>query len=344
MDPVQPIRDERLQYQISKLQSQGRASYLSTAEQIVDPYSISSTLGAGGVESLSLQECAFDACVRHVLRLLSSKEDRLVSLHLSENNGEFIERIGQWCQQMSIAEHHWLATPLRSALAPHIVCDHRGTVIPARDLRDCVDVDLVLTQCREQSQLISIITADCELSAEHQHGTLFVNQVLIALELLRAGGIFVVKIGEFYQHNTKLILWLLFSVFERVEVKKPLATPVCDTTKYVVCHQYKQSHYEQKFKSLCVNIRSRDNPSLLEFPLSWSYWLTDKQNQFNRIKESYQTKAMQIAQLLLHKTPYLSETSLHDLLETCWLDKNVRKFAQRYILETTNKQIPVNIL
>jgi hypothetical protein len=342
-DPVLQVRDEKLQYTISKLSAQGKWQYLRTAEQIIDPFSIASTLGAGGASSLALQECAFESCVKHVLCLLSSSENKLVSLHLSENTGELIERVGQWCQQLTIEKHIWVATPLSGPLAPHIVCDQSGVVLSAPDIKDNESVDIVLKHCAKMNTDITIITADCNEAPEQEHIPLLINQVLIALAVLRDSGIFILKIVEFYHHRTKLILWLLFSVFGKVDIVKPRATSVCDTTKYVICHQYKRQEYIDHFQELCNEVRIDDNPSLVEFPLTWSYWLTARQNAFTVIKENAQTKAVQVANMLLHKTPYLSEQSLHDLLETCWLDKNVRRFAQRYIKGITDKNIPTSV-
>ena len=334
VEPVTQLRDEKLQHAISKLKTQGRCAYLRAAEKIIDPLSMAPTLGVGGLSSVALHECAFVICARYILGLLPSSEDTLLSLHLSENNGEFIDRVRQWCRQLNVGSHHWAATQMKGPTLPRVSCDPNGTILASINPGDGASTDAVLAQCLAMESPISIITADCEPTAtEQEHIALFVQQVLIALEVLRDQGVLILKIAEFYHHLTKLMLWLLFSVFGAVAIVKPRATPLCDTSKYVLCQRFDRAQYLARFQALCAAIRADHNPSLVEFPLSWSYWLTARQNAFTVARESAQAKAVQVACMLAKKAPFLPETKLQELVETCWLDKNIHQFAQRYLQE-----------
>jgi 23S rRNA U2552 (ribose-2'-O)-methylase RlmE/FtsJ len=305
VDPVQPVRDEKLMFLLSKMESQGKA-YLRVAEKIVDP--LSSTTG------MEVQECAS-------AQQLVLNGPELVSLHLSERNGDFIEQVGQWGKELHL-QHRWVAVPSStSLLPPQLLCDPLGAVQ--------AEVSPALR--------VSVVTVDCDQGPEQEQIPALVRQALTSLMALEGGGFALFKIGEFYQHRTKLILWLLFSLFRTVEIRKPKSSGRCTATKFVVCHDYQRQRYTEQFEALCQAIHADDNLSLLEFPLSWSYWLTTIQNTFTAQREVALKASLRVAQLLLQKKPYLSEQALQNLLERCWMDKNRRGFARQFIATLTDK-------
>lgn len=311
-DPVQPVRDEKLAYRLMKLQSQGKGGYLQAARKMIDP--LTSLIG-GGVAALVLQDCLSQ---NNVLKKILLGEHQLLSLHLSERNGEYVEEVCKWRKQCSIDDYRWIAVPSNAALLSHKLRDTGGTLLTDCDLSKAADMDRVIAHCAQLATPVSIVTAYCEDGSDQEK----ITQVLIAFATLRAGGVAVFSIGEFYHHQNKLILWLLFLLFDNVLVSKPATSGSCTNTKFITCSGYRRHCYVAQYESLHHAILQ--TPLLIEFPLSWSYWLTAQQNRYTLEKETALRRSLQVTTILLQCNTGFSDSQLRHFVEKCYTDKNVR--------------------
>lgn len=314
-DPVQPVRDDKLMYQLIKFKSQCKGGYLLAAEKIVDP--LCTLVGRQG--SSVVHDGLADN--EHFKKVLLS-EHRLLSLHLAEKNGDFVRQVAKWCHLFAVNEHKWITVPSNSALLSQVLGEPEGMLLADCDLSMDKDMDRVITHCSQLATTpISVITAECEDKPEAEQ----MNQVLIALATLREGGLAIFTIGEFYHHQTKLILWLLFSLFDKVLIRKPATSGRCTNTKFVTCSGYQRQRYIDNYESLFGSVRQ--NPSVIEFPLSWSYWLTQQQNLFTLQREAALRRSLQVTSILLRCNPGFTDSQLQRLVERCFTDKNMRARA-----------------
>lgn len=313
-DPVQPVRDDKLMYQLINIKSQCKGGYLQAAEKIVDP--LCTLVGRNG--SSVVHDGLADN--EHLKKVLLS-EHRLLSLHLAEKNGDFVRQVARWCHLFAVNEHKWITVPSNSALLSQVLGEPEGMLLADCDLTMDIEMDRVISQCSQLATPISVITAELEEKTEPAQ----MNQVLIALATLREGGLAIFTIGEFYHHQIKLILWLLFSLFDKVLVRKPATSGRSTNTKFVTCSGYQRQRYIDQYESLFVSVRQ--NPSVIEFPLSWSYWLTQQQNLFTLQKEAALLRSLQVTAILLRCNPGFTESQLQRLVERCFTDKNMRARA-----------------
>jgi 23S rRNA U2552 (ribose-2'-O)-methylase RlmE/FtsJ len=336
--PVQPDRDEKLLYAINKLQSQGRSAYFDVCSQVVHPHRAAGELGIGSLSSVELHECGYKAFAAYIPDLLANARlDKLVSVHLCEAPGGFIDRTSKWCKTLSIGTHSWLATSHAEGepFSSHLLSEESGQIIADTNLLDAETTEKV--RHRLSSEQVWFITGDCNEETEQTVLPLIFTQVYIGLDVLEKGGLFILKIMDFYQHGTKLLLWLLFNVFKHISIEKPKVSACCSSSKYLICCSFNKILYEKQYKQLCKEMRETHNPLMLEFPLSWSYWLTKQQNKFTKVKQAWQKKALQVCNILISEVPYLSKQNLDILLSTCWKDKNIRQFTHEFLKELNLK-------
>lgn len=330
--PVKQHRDEELQYAINKLRSQGRSAYLDVCAQIVHPHRATAELGIGSLSSVELQECGYKHFAAIIPDMLAKEgQEVLVSVHLCEAPGGFIDRTSKWCKQLEISQHTWLATSKADGppFSSHLLSGNTGQIISDANMQEEETVRSIADKLRDKHVLF--ITADSDIGTEQDSLELLFNQIYISLDVLESGGLLIIKIMEFYQHGTKLILWLLFNVFGEMCIEKPRVSACCSQAKYVICSNFNKLGYSEKYKKLCQEMRETKNYFILEFPLAWSYWLTDQQNKFTQVKESWQRKAVQVCNILITQAPYLSQHHLHTLIRTCWKDTNIRQFIQEFV-------------
>lgn len=325
VDPVKQCRDEKLQFAICKLTSQGRLPYLDACSQIVHPFQIAGHLGIGDISSIELQECAAE----EFSKLVHCLKKQFISLHLCKGRG-FIHRTQYWCRKLSIPKPKWISVVDSDCAVFDPELLQSGQIISGEDITRDETVNRVIEHTRDMN--ILFITGEIDdKSPENAIFPVIMNQIFVSLEVLADGGLLVIKIQEFYQHETKLVLWLLYNVFQKVSITKPKTSACSNNSKYVVCSCFRRSVYVQKYQETCAKIRKTNNTLLLEFPLGWSHWLTDKQNQYTLIKEKWITKSLHTCNILLTEAPYLSQKELDMLVGICWKDANIRQFMNSFI-------------
>jgi hypothetical protein len=319
--PVKQHRNDKLQYTLQKLKKQKRDKYIETCFQMIHPHRVVTELGVGSLSALELHECGFDTFKTVIPTLVAQHhETPFVSLHFCAAPGDAIDQTNRWCQLCEITTHSWISIG-QGHFKPHILFDDSGIIVT-----EVESLEL-------ENKPVFFITGNCNHTlTESELIPVLFKQIFQSLDLLTEKGLFIFKITEFYQHETKALLWILFNVFDSVVITKPHVSPCCSSTKYVVCSWFQKSKYVTQFKHIgSANNQGPERLFLIKMPFEWSYWLTGKQNELRIIQEDWQQKALQLCKILINTAPILSELQLKTLLQICWKDVNIREFAQTFL-------------
>ena len=99
---------------------------------------------------------------------------------------------------------------------------------------------------------------------ENIHTQLILCQVFTTCLVLQQGGSFILKIFDIYTDATVHIIYLLMTVFDTVEIVKPLTSRPTNSEKYLVCKGYHKEFFSTSMKNSlyrCIKIMY-DNPLL----------------------------------------------------------------------------------
>lgn len=137
-------------------------------------------------------------------------------------------------------------------------------------------------------------------------------------DLLLPEGTLILHANKLYNRNTQTILWQLYNLFHEVHIIKPDISPRYSSDKYIVC--------------LGFNSTEKKEISVLP-PIEWYSYITGIQNEFTKIKNAAELKALELTQMIIAKNPYATEEVLRKLCDACLTDKGIRRFGTKYCMK-----------
>ncbi len=81
------------------------------------------------------------------------------------------------------------------------------------------------------------------------------SETVIALNVLRKGGSFVCKVFDLFSYSMVQIMYLLYSVFEKVIIYKPETSRPANSEKYIVCINFHDNISQENKNKLIENIK-----------------------------------------------------------------------------------------
>jgi 23S rRNA U2552 (ribose-2'-O)-methylase RlmE/FtsJ len=85
------------------------------------------------------------------------------------------------------------------------------------------------------------------------------SETVIALNVLRKGGSFVCKVFDLFSYSMVQIMYLLYSVFEKVIIYKPETSRPANSEKYIVCINFHDNISQENKNKLIENIKVWDD-------------------------------------------------------------------------------------
>ncbi len=85
------------------------------------------------------------------------------------------------------------------------------------------------------------------------------SETVIALNVLRKGGSFVCKVFDLFSYSMVQIMYLLYSVFEKVIIYKPETSRPANSEKYIVCINFHDNISQENKNKLIENIKVWNN-------------------------------------------------------------------------------------
>lgn len=96
----------------------------------------------------------------------------------------------------------------------------------------------------------------CYNMQECMSSRLIFAQLVYALMLQKEGGVFVLKIFDCFTRSSIDMLWILSTVYRKVDIIKPCTSRFANSERYIVCRQYRQKKGDQILPEL-ENILSK---------------------------------------------------------------------------------------
>jgi 23S rRNA U2552 (ribose-2'-O)-methylase RlmE/FtsJ len=124
---------------------------------------------------------------------------------------------------------------------------------------------------------------------------LIYSEILLALNILKPGGIFICKIFDFFLKETINLIYLLTLVFKKVYIHKPKFSRSSNSEKYLVCLDYKGYNKNinnrlfryHKNSKMMIKINSNFNNKINEFT---SEYISKQIEQINKGVEIINSK------------------------------------------------------
>ena len=113
-----------------------------------------------------------------------------------------------------------------------------------------------------------MVTADCGIDVSQQFEkqeslmyTLLISQIIVMIQALKPGGVFVLKMFENDLYHTKELMYLLGTLFSQVILVKPRTSRPLNCEKYLICRSLKigDGKIRQHFVEILKRYRSRDD-------------------------------------------------------------------------------------
>lgn len=171
---------------------------------------------------------------------------------LAEGPGGFIEAYIRYCLTRSIAMGHLHCMTLinRDRRIPHVqmrkikamysdVHIHAG-VDNTGNLYNVHNIDHIAQ--KTQFSNCALVTADggFDMSSDYDNSELSIMRLLCsevygALRLQKIGGCFVLKVFDMYTPATNALLFVLYKMYTRMHIVKPMTSRPANSEKYIVC-------------------------------------------------------------------------------------------------------------
>uniref|UniRef100_A0A0N5BTU1 Cap-specific mRNA (nucleoside-2'-O-)-methyltransferase 2 n=1 Tax=Strongyloides papillosus TaxID=174720 RepID=A0A0N5BTU1_STREA len=102
----------------------------------------------------------------------------------------------------------------------------------------------------------SINSIECQGRQELNVLPLIEKEILIALETLNAGGMFIVKMYTFFEQETQVLVTKLCQMFEKIQVVKPSCSKASNSEVYLICQNFYGSEmFVEREKVICNIVR-----------------------------------------------------------------------------------------
>uniref|UniRef100_A0A0K0EUS6 Cap-specific mRNA (nucleoside-2'-O-)-methyltransferase 2 n=1 Tax=Strongyloides venezuelensis TaxID=75913 RepID=A0A0K0EUS6_STRVS len=102
----------------------------------------------------------------------------------------------------------------------------------------------------------SINSMECQGKQELNVLPLIEKEILIALETLNAGGMFIVKMYTFFEQETQVLITKLCQMFEKIQVVKPSCSKASNSEVYLICLNFYGSEiFVEREKVTCNIVR-----------------------------------------------------------------------------------------
>ena len=85
---------------------------------------------------------------------------------------------------------------------------------------------------------------------EEKFNQMLVSEVLLILNLQKNKGCSIIKLFDFFNTETQIVIYILSLVYNKVYVTKPLSSRPANSEKYLVCCDFVQNNYTQNLQDL----------------------------------------------------------------------------------------------
>lgn len=218
--------------------------------------------------------------------IVCPRNNKFTSFHLCEAPGAFIASVNHYIKtRYDNVDFNWYGQSLIEK-GKQFIGDDYGLLAkyPNRWLfgpshnGDITDINNIIEYFRFFSQTeVDLVTADggvdCSSDFNNQESlmaTIIFAQILTALITLSSGKNFVIKMFTMFEPITISLMYLLYCVFGKVIVTKPITSKPCNSEVYVVCLNYNKPSQEYMQSlistySLYTSSETMTNPSI--FPI-----------------------------------------------------------------------------
>lgn len=150
-----------------------------------------------------------------------------------------------------------------------------------------------------------------------------------AFQRLAPNGNLILYLPECTDRQTIIMLWILFQVFELVELIKPRTSPAYNLDKFVCARTFhSDDNMVDKLKILWhTPLEMEEN-----IPLSWFVYIPQVEKKFTDHMEIYLCEAINLCQLLIEECPFLSITDLLKIKKTCHADAELLTYTRNFFI------------
>ena len=106
----------------------------------------------------------------------------------------------------------------------------------------------------------------------------------IGLEVLKVGGVFILKIFDIFTKTTCDIMYLLSSLYKQVYIVKPNTSRLANSEKYIVCKGFRR-HPDKLVENIIANYNKLKQTKYISsiFNFNIDYFFTNKIEEYNAI-------------------------------------------------------------
>ena len=251
--------------------------------------------------------------------------------HLAEGPGGFMEASINYANQLGKKNSHFWGLTLKpnDEYVPDwnkikkICKNEKNAVIEYGDLYEYEDVFNFIFNLQYQS--MDLVTADGGFDyssnfngQELNSCQIIYSEIVVALNILKKNGCFVIKMFDLFSLTSIQCLQLLVENFEEVVIFKPETSRQANSEKYIVCLYYKNLLNDEKKEKLLFNIKKwneipkkEDNYVMLDLKINNS--MIHDLNNFNK---NFVTNQVQYIDSILYLIKNkLNKDEYHDLLK-----------------------------
>lgn len=192
-----------------------------------------------------------------------------------------------------------------------------------------------------------LVTADGGTVSQnpHDHALLAAAQMVIALHLLEAGGMLVLKMLDLFESKlSPVVLWIAHECFEEVELYKPLSSRPANTEVYLHARGKRDlqgittiTELELWLCRICMEVEQKENlfvimscPSPLVLPDEFMYLVQMAHFHFGKMRQARLRQALEITKVIVTEDPMMNTRSLKRLQGACERSPQHLDFASRY--------------
>ena len=85
---------------------------------------------------------------------------------------------------------------------------------------------------------------------EEKFNQMFVSEVLLILNLQKNKGCSIIKLFDFFNKETQIVIYILSLVYNKIFITKPLSSRPANSEKYLVCCEFVQNNYTRNLQKM----------------------------------------------------------------------------------------------
>ena len=228
-------------------------------------------------------------------------KEKLVSFHLAEGPGGFIEALTYLRKNSSDIYYGmtlvnddpncpgWRKSKVFLENNPNVSiiygADNTGNLLSMDNLEYCIS---------NYKNKIDIITADGGIDVSNDFNkqeqlvcSLIIAEVLYAIIMQKKGGHFILKVFDIFSKTTVDLLYILTALYGEVYIMKPCTSRIANSEKYIVCKNFlldDSKEISEVFKREFIKICSQSNDNIISLlTIPHDYYFINRIEEINAI-------------------------------------------------------------